>query len=244
LHVLIEKPLSVGEEGIAELTAAAREKRREIRVAYIYRFMATVRRARELLESDCCGDVRHVSVCAGQHFPTFRPAYRTIYYARRESGGGAIQDALTHLLHAVEWLVSPVERVLCHASHQVLEGVEVEDTVNVTARLTNGALASFALNQFQAVSETILTFHGTKGSLRMDVTGNRIGKAEYDGQGWKWEQMPCPERDDAFTEQARDFLAATRGDPDTGCTLGEGEQTLRCNLAALQSAESGQEVLL
>jgi len=197
------------------------------------------------LESGFCGDVQHVAVCAGQHFPTFRPAYREIYYARRESGGGAIQDALTHLLHAVEWLVSPVERVLSHASHQVLEGVDVEDTVNVSARLTNGVLASFALNQFQAVSETILTFHGTKGSLRIDVTGDRIGTAEYDGEGWKWDQLPSPQRDDAsFTEQARDFLAATRGDTDVGCTLAEGEQTLRCNLAVLQSAESGKEVVL
>ncbi|MEZ6074121.1 MAG: hypothetical protein R3C56_00170 [Pirellulaceae bacterium] len=36
-------------------------------------------------------------VYGGQHFPTYRPAYRDTYYRSHDAGGGAIQDALTHL---------------------------------------------------------------------------------------------------------------------------------------------------
>lgn len=244
LHVLIEKPLSVGLEGVDELAAEAALAHREVRVAYIYRFFPAVQRARELLNAGCCGAVRHVVVTAGQHFPTFRPAYRSIYYANRESGGGAIQDALTHVVHAVEWLVSPMEKVLCHAKHQVLEGVEVEDTVNLSAGMRNGALASLALNQFQAISETVLSFHGTDGSLRVELPANRIGRGGHGDSGWQWEQLPPNDRDAAFISQAVDFLAAIRGEEASSSSLADATQTLRVNLAALDSSNQGREVLV
>ena len=66
--------------------------------------------------------------------PTYRPAYREIYYKDRTTGGGAIQDALTHVLNASEWLVGPIRRIAVDAAHQVLEGTTVEDTVHVMAR--------------------------------------------------------------------------------------------------------------
>ena len=75
-----------------------------------------------------------LTVTAGQHFPTFRPAYKNIYYADRVQGGGAIQDAMTHYLNAGEWLLGPIDRIVADAAHQVLEGVAVEDTVHCLAR--------------------------------------------------------------------------------------------------------------
>lgn len=242
LHVLIEKPLAVSLEGTSELAAEAEAAQREIRVAYIYRFLPVIRKARELLQSSRFGKIRHIVVCGGQHFPTFRPAYRSIYYARRKTGGGAIQDALTHQIHAVEWMTAPVVRVVCHAAHQVLPDVEVEDTVNLSAVLSDGAMASFSLNQFQAVNETIFTFHGTRGSLRVELPLQRIGEFLNGAEAWQWEQLPAQERDAAFIDQALDFLKIVRGDPAISCPLSEGIQTLRVNLAALRSDETRKEI--
>lgn len=233
LHVLIEKPLSVSMEGIEELAMEAKAANRQIRVAYIYRFFKALQRAKSLLDAGVCGEVCHITVCSGQHFPTFRPAYRDIYYARRESGGGAIQDALTHQINVVEWLVSPVENLVSHAAHQVLDGVDVEDTVNLSAQLSSGALASFALNQFQWINETLLTFHGPLGSLRIELPANRIGTAIEGDAEWRWEELPKEARDEVFVEQARDFIRGINGVTDIGCTLEQGIHTLHCNLAAL-----------
>jgi len=242
LHVLIEKPLSVSMDGIDDLAAEAARADRQVRVAYIYRFLSAIQRARELLLEGCCGAVRHVVVTSGQHFPTFRPAYRSIYYAKRESGGGAIQDALTHQIHAVEWLVSPMERVLCHAAHQVLPDVDVEDTVNLSASMKCGAMASMTLNQFQAINEILMTFHGTEGSLRVELPASRVGRVKYGDSSWEWENLPPQDRDAPFIAQALDFLAATRGCASVGSTLAEAKQTLRVNLAALRASEEKQEV--
>ncbi len=48
--------------------------------------------------------------------------------------GGGNQNALTHLINAGEWLIGPVDRILADAAHQLLPGVDVEDTVHVIAR--------------------------------------------------------------------------------------------------------------
>ncbi|PYI89526.1 MAG: hypothetical protein DME26_01050, partial [Verrucomicrobia bacterium] len=128
--LLIEKPLSVGLEQIDEFQREIASAGKFVGIAYVNHFVPAVRNVRDFLRQAILGKPFQVSVIAGQHFPTFRPAYRDIYYTRHETGGGAIQDALTHLVNAVEWLIGPTSRVFCEAVHQVLEGVTVEDTVS------------------------------------------------------------------------------------------------------------------
>ncbi len=244
LDVLIEKPLAVSPEGVAELEALAAGKGATVRVAYVYRSLLPFAKAKELLEGGAVGEPKQVILVNGQHFPTFRPAYRETYYVRHASGGGAIQDALTHGLHGVEWLVGPIERVFTDAAHQVLEGVEVEDTVNLIARLRGGVLASFSLNQFQAPNESFLFIHGTGGSLRIELHARRVGVLARGAQEWVWHDLPVEDRDAAFIRQARSFLDAVEGKPSVVATLAEGAQTLRVNLAALESSRSRKEITL
>ena len=238
LHVLIEKPLAVSLEGAEELVHLARESGKVVRVAYVYRAIPALAKLRELLTTGGIGAPRHITVVSGQHFPTFRPGYRTIYYANRAAGGGAIQDALTHQLNAVEWLAGPIESLFADAAHQVIEGVEVEDTVNRTARLRGGVLASFSLNQFQAPNETTFTIHGEHGSVRAELHNRRAGLFRHGESDWTWYALPPGDRDQPFILQAEAFLRAIDGEAGPLATLEEGIQTLRANIAALRSAET------
>ena len=244
LHVLIEKPLAVSLDGLEELQRMAVQCQRVARVAYVHHSMLLNLRLRELLQSGIIGEPKHVTMVAGQHFPSFRPAYRTIYYNDHSKGGGAIQDALTHSLNLVEWLISPICSVFADASHQVLEGVAVEDTVNLVARLAGGVQAAFTLNQFQAPNEFVLSVHGHAGSLRAELHRQRVGIFQHGDDDWNWEQLPSEHRDQSFIRQAGAFLAAINGEGDLLATLGQGIQSLRVNLAALESADTGAQVLL
>ncbi len=246
LHLLIEKPLAVTEEGIDALRCAASERSGQvIRIAYVQHCNLALLKLRELIAETDLGVPKQITYVGGQHFPTFRPAYREIYYARHESGGGAIQDALTHSVNAVEWLAqSPIVSLFTHADHQVLEGVEVEDTVNLTARLANKALAVFAINQFQAPNEQTYTFHFEKGSLRAENHNRRVGVFRHGDSGWTWYPVAVEDRDGPFIRQAAFFLEATDGKETPLATLDEGIQTLRVNIAALKSARTHQEVTL
>ena len=173
LHLLIEKPLSVSLDGVDRLEKTIGEQKLIAGVAYVLRHIPVFSAMKKALDSGRFGRPLHITVIRGQHFPTFRPNYREIYYASHAKGGGAFQDGLTHLINVVCWLAGPVERLVADCAHQVLEGVEVEDTVNVLTR--NGdTLASFSMNQYQAPDEGVITVVCERGTLRSEIHCNRM----------------------------------------------------------------------
>jgi predicted dehydrogenase len=241
--LLIEKPLSIGLEQVNEFQREMASAGKFVGIAYVNHFVPAVRNVRDFLRQAILGKPFQVSVVAGQHFPTFRPAYRDIYYTRHETGGGAIQDALTHLVNAVEWLIGPTSRVFCEAAHQVLEGVTVEDTVSVTAR-NNDALVSYSLNQFQAPNEIVIQIHCERGSLKIELHEQRWAVFRAGDSAWDYRSAPINHRDDLFIAQAHAFLDGLEGKSNALCTCDEAIQSLKVNLAALESARTGQTVTI
>jgi predicted dehydrogenase len=243
LHVLIEKPLSISLEGIGLLQNAVAASGKFTAVGYVWHFWPGLKALREFLRSGAFGRPLQVAVTTGQHFPTFRPAYREIYYTRHETGGGAIQDSITHNVNAVEWLVGPTTRVYCEAAHQFLEGVTVEDTVCITAR-NGGVLVSYAQNQFQPPNETTYLVHCEDGSLKLEVHKQRWGAWPRGADGWQYHATPVAERDDLFVAQANAFLDGMAGVATDLCSIAEAIQTLKFNLAALESCRSGTPIAI
>lgn len=244
LHVLIEKPLSTSEDGLDELVAAVARQGNVCGVAYVYRVLPEFCELHARLQAGEWGRPLELTATSGQHFPTFRPAYRDTYYTRHESGGGAIQDALTHLLNAGEWLVGPISRLVCDAEHLALPGVTVEDTAHVLARQRPRAggpdvLASYTLNQHQAPNEIFMQVVCERGTVRCELHGQRLKWMTAPQTDWQERSFGPRERDDPFKAQAAMFLDAIEGKVPVSCTLEEGRQTLRVNLAALASARDG-----
>jgi predicted dehydrogenase len=206
-------------------------------VAYVYRSFPALRAMRQAIEMGRFGrPVEIVAVC-GQHFPTYRPAYREIYYNDRTTGGGAIQDALTHVINAAEWLVGPVDRLVADADHQVLDGVSVEDTVHLLAR-HGKVMASYTLNQHQAPNEVTLTVVCEGGTARFEFHEHRWRWLTTPGDPWQIDAIEPLERDALFIHQANTFLDVVEGKRPPACSLDEGLQTLKVNLAALASVKA------
>ena len=100
-------------------------------------------------------------------------------------------------------------------------------------------LGCYSLNQHQAPNEVTITVVCEGGTVRFE--GHR--------QRWRWMLTPDGpwhdedsgpmERDSWFVAQAAAFLDAVDGKRAPLCTLEEGIQTLRVNLAALESTRSG-----
>jgi predicted dehydrogenase len=238
--VLIEKPLSTALGEVEELRReiAARPKQC-VRVAFVYHFQPGLKAVREELRKGALGRPLQAAVVVGQHFPTFRPAYRQTYYTRHETGGGAIQDMLPHLVNSVEWLIGPSTRVYCEAGHQALEGVTVEDTVCAAAR--NGdVLTTYTLTQFQAPNEATFLVHCERGSYKVELHEQRWGVYPHGATGWDYHPAPVKERDDLFVAEANAFLDGMAGAQTDLSTVDEALQTLKFNLAALESWRSGK----
>lgn len=238
VQLLIEKPLSTSLDGIAELIEIVERKKLAAGLAYVYRSHPVLTAMRAAIQSGRFGRPVQLVSTSGQHFPTYRPAYRTIYYTKREQGGGAIQDALTHMINAGEWLVGPINRLVVDAAHQVLEGVTVEDTVHLLAR-QGSVLASYAMNQYQAPNESSIMVVCENGTAEFVPHRNCWQWMTQPGGEWNVESFPAMERDTLFIGQANQFLDVVEGKAPILCPLGEGLQTLKVNLAALDSADHG-----
>lgn len=236
IAVLIEKPVSTSIEGVRQLSQAAEAASVPAAVAYVYRAHPGLAAMKGAIESRRFGTPVELVAVSGQHFPFYRPAYREIYYNNRATGGGAIQDALTHVVNAGEWLIGPITALVADAEHCVLDGVDVEDTVHLMAR-HGSVLASYSLNQHQAPNESTITVVCTGGTARFEMHNHRWLSCTQPGGTWTVEKEYKLERDDLFVHQANAFLSALEGSRPLLCTLREGIQTLRVNLTALLSVE-------
>jgi predicted dehydrogenase len=235
--VLIEKPLSTTLAGTEQLLELQASRQVPAAVAYVYRAHPALQAMRAAVLGGRFGRPVQLVANFGQHFPHYRPAYREIYYRDRATGGGAIQDALTHVVNAAEWLVGPMTRLVADAAHQVLEGVAVEDTVHVTAR-HGDVMAGYTLNQHQPANEGTLTVVCEHGQARFEMHRGSWGWCETPEQPWQREPTPELQRDDLFVRQAGAFLDFVDGRSGPLCSLEDAIQTLRVNLAILRSTES------
>ncbi|MFG0260839.1 MAG: Gfo/Idh/MocA family protein [Novipirellula sp. JB048] len=241
LNVLIEKPLAVDLAEAEAFLPMANEAGKIVAVAYVYRANPLLIQMREAIRSGEYGRPLELIVYGGQHFPTYRPAYRETYYHSHQTGGGAIQDALTHLFNAGLWLVGPMEKIVVDADHQILAGVQVEDTVHVLARHRDGVMASYVLNQHQPANEMTLTVVCERGQIRLENHHGRLSVCTAPDTAWREFPLPAPlPRDAVFIRQADSFLDAIEGKAAPLCDLRDGLQTLRMNVAAIASWRNGQ----
>jgi len=238
MSLLIEKPLSVSLDGVEELSEILTARRVVSAVGYVIRASQPLKAMRTAIHQGRFGQPRQIVAVSGQHFPTFRPAYRETYYRSRANGGGAIQDSLTHIINLGEWLVGPIDRLCADAGHQGLDGVEVEDTVHVITR-HGPVMGSYSLNQYQAPNENSVTVICENGTARWDGHLNRWRWMTRSGEPWQSEEFGQFERDNLFITQTNAFLDAVEHKGEPLCTLDEGVRTLRANLAILSSVEKG-----
>lgn len=237
-HVLVEKPLGTSLAGVDELVDVVKERRLTAAVAYVYRCHPALAAMRLAIIAGRFGEPVEIVANCGQHFPLYRPAYRDAYYNDRATGGGAVQDALTHVVNAGEWLLGPIDRLAADVDHQVLDGVSVEDTVHVIAR-HGKVMGSYSLNQHQAPNEVTMTVVGTRGTARFEYHRSRWRYMTEPGGEWTDEDARPHDRDALFVRQAEAFFDAVAGKAQPICTLAEARHTLAVNLAILRSAQRG-----
>jgi predicted dehydrogenase len=238
IHILCEKPLSTSLTGIDELQKAVQQSAVTFVVGYTWRCNALMESFKAALDRGDYGKPLQVTFNCGSHWPHYRPAYNVIpYFQKRESGGGVIQDGLTHMTNLAEWLFGPITKLTADHAHLLLDGITMEDTVHLIAR-HGDILANYSFNLTQMPAEIGFTIVTDKGTLRIEAHNNRWRWMTSPDGDWQDTTFPDSERDTNYIKQANAFLDAIEGKGAARCSLQEGIQTLKVNLAALEAADN------
>ena len=95
------------------------------------------------------------------------------------------------------------------------------------------------MNQFQTPNESVLTITCERATIQCLMHENRWRWHETAEQPWQDGSSFDVARDDLFVAQANMLIDSVEEDTSPTCTLAEGLQTLKVNLAMLQASDTG-----
>ena len=179
-HVYTEKPLAMNEEEAKELVALAAERGLRGQLAFQYRFVPAVLRAKELIEQGALGRVIHFRaqyLHSGYLDPSRPLSWRL---EKAKSGGGALFDLGSHLIDLVRFLLGDYEAVFASLPTYIkqrpqgdgqLGQVDVDDVALLMVKLKLGAEGIIEASRLATGSEDELRFeiYGTDGALKFNL---------------------------------------------------------------------------
>jgi predicted dehydrogenase len=251
-HVIVEKPLANNLAGALELTQAADRAGVILSVCFPQRYEPSVVIARRLIAAGALGELTGVSLSFFMDKPSSYwvggftgRAPSSWRGSRAQAGGGVLIMNLSHYIDLIRYLTG-VEAELVSAQTQTTEETaEVEDTVSLAARCTNGALASLLASAALrgAGAETEFRLWGLDGQIAVEPDPRVYTLRALEGlRTSRWQtfgRLPAPNcRAVYFSRLA---TAIDRSEP-PDVTASDGLVVQAFIEAAYQSSESGQSV--
>lgn len=232
-HVFCEKPLSNSGRGIDALVAASEAAGRQVMTGLCFRYHRGLAKAKALLDSGQFGRLVAIRCLMGEHLPTVRADYRTLFTSQYS---GAFD--LTHEVDLVAWYAgSPVKRVRCVAGQCSDIDIAAPDVVEILVEFERRALATIHLDFFQQPRRRQTELLCTEGVILVEFARwdhCTISTAGADGI-WTREEMPT-DRDDMFRAQDGSFLNAIATGQPVECGIAEARKSVEIVDLALADA--------
>jgi len=245
-HILLEKPVSHSMHHVDELLTAVSHSGSEVLVGYQFRYHPSLKKIAELLSAGTIGRPLSVRAQWGEYLPNWHPweNYQQSYSARSDLGGGVILT-LSHPIDYLRWLLGDFQSLWAFSGQLSDLDIDVEDMAEIGILFENGTIGSLHLDYVQQPPTHNLEIIGTRGVIRWDYYQGDVHV--YDGTAKHWNVFSIDSgfvRNDMFLDEMRHFIAVTRGEEESICTLEDGIQALKIALAAVQSSREGKMISL
>lgn len=212
LHVLCERPLSLGARGIDRCIAAANKAERILAVGHNHRFRSDVQALDQFLRNGELGQI--TSIRAGALFvKKHGDGWRT---RRAESGGGVFLEHGFPILDLATWLADSPAPVRVVSSMRRGRGAgAVEDAMQLFLECAGGLIVNVDVSWSYVGDEDRWWFevHATRGSARLSPL--RVIK-ELNGRAVDVSPTGAAARESAFQQSYRaelaHFLAMIKGE--------------------------------
>jgi predicted dehydrogenase len=255
-HVLVEKPLALSLDEAETLIERAAASPLKVVVGYNLRWHRLVRQAREMIQQ---GQLGRIELAVATFTSGTRYRRDVLEWKKRRAlGGGVLLEFATHYFDLWRFLLeTEVEEVFATSRSDEWDDV----TGTLTARLTNGALATAYFSESTTEHNEVQVL-GQAGSLHLSLY--RFDGLEYaplfaapgdiryrlQRLARSLNQLPRAVRHfrrggeyyASFIAQWRHFAESIGEGAPLECTLEDGRRALQVALAAAKSASTGQPV--
>lgn len=255
-HLLIEKPLALNLDESDRLIERAAQSSNKIMVGFNMRWHHLVLQAQEIIRRGTLGQLKSIR-SVYTHYRSREDAPE--WTRRREMGGGVVLNEAVH--HFDMWrflLQNEVEQIFAISQSSAQYD---DETTTVTARMTNGVLATgvFSLktsgnNEIEIYGEagrlyvSCYRFDGLEFFSNAAYPGDipdRLRKMTHALKELPHTMLRIRQGGDfvaSYQAEWHHFIDSIEQDKPPGCTLEDGRRALQVALAVLASASSGQPV--
>jgi predicted dehydrogenase len=158
--VLCEKPFAMNEREVLNMVSRARERNLFLMEAFWTRFLPTLTKILEIINSGAIGDIIHIKSDFGMK-PPYNPEGRLFNPAL---GGGSLLDIGIYPVFIALLLFGEPDEIV---SEVLLGKTGVDETLSIIFKYKNGKMASL-YSTFLAETPVETDICGTKGRIRMN----------------------------------------------------------------------------
>jgi predicted dehydrogenase len=203
-HVLCEKPLATNVASARRMLDAASRSGTKLTMASKFRYVADVRKARELVCAGAIGDLVFVESAFTSHVD-MRHRWNS---NAAVSGGGVLIDNGTHAVDILRYFLGNLRDVQSVEGRR-MQDLAVEDTVRLFVHNDAGVMGSSDLSwSIDKELETFLRVYGSDGTILVgwkESKYRRRGEPEWHILGTGYDKVQ------AFRDQLRNFCFAIAG---------------------------------
>ena len=259
LHLLVEKPIASNLSDADRLVEAAKKNKVHLLIGHHRRHNPFIEALRDTVRGGGIGKLVGVTVLWALYKPS--DYFKGPFAWRAAKGGGPILINLIHEIDNLRYICGDVKRLYAEVSNSARK-FPVEDSVSISIRLENDALATIFLTDtspsnigyeantlenlfFYHSQKTCYYYFGTEGS----ITFPQLRKLYYPDPakaGWQYpifEGGIKVDREDPYTRQLRHFCKVIQGQELPKASGEDARKTLEVTLAIQKSGETGQPVV-
>ncbi len=257
IHIFMEKPLTTTLDAADRLIAGAKKHGVRLVCGHHRRFNPKINAVRDAIRSGELGSLVGVNVFWCMYKPS---EYFVAGEWRRRKGGGPILINTIHEIDNLRYVCGEISRVYAEVSNKT-RGFEVEDTVSVSVRFEDGALASILMSDtapslwgyesnlgenpfFHPTNGDIYHYLGTKASLTFPGLV-KVFYADPAKAGWQHPLSMQQLRSgawDTYVEQMRSFCGVVRGDEEPRTSGEDARRTLEVIQAVAESGATHRPI--
>jgi len=247
IHILIEKPISNEQKGLAELNCGAVKNNCVLTVGYNLRFLPSLKKFKDLINKNFVGDLYSVRSEVGQYLPNWRKTdYRKTVSAQKILGGGVLLE-LSHELDYLRWIFGEVESVQAQLSRQSKLDIDVEDTAHIILKFkenknNTNLIASLNLDFIRHDKVRMCHVIGDKGSLRWNGLTGDIDLFESNKSEWKNIYKYEADQDESYKNQWLHFIECINKKQSPNISFQDGIKVLDIIDSIKIASSSGKKV--